>query len=352
MKNDVFAVIADPTRRHILEALAVERLAVGELVEELGVSQPTVSKHLKVLRTAGLVETEAVGQKRFYSITPEPLDAVVAWAQGLGVAAVAPEPESTGTAEAHEKPSEPAKPVGALAPADELETPNSETSKSETPKTETLEPATPEAVATETEDAQGASKVEITSEAKEAGEAGQTADSSSKAAEALVSDDEGELVLADPSDLTPALEPGSAITFTPLTPFKPVPLVSSRDAALQATDAQNNVEETVAQDAVSEAELAEESEALAPTKAELSEIDLSETGTSETKPTVTESSETAVAGAAPVSQKDTAVSSADNISVVEQPPALPTGYEAPAQQAEEERGLLAKLTRWGRRNSR
>lgn len=83
MKDDVFAVIADPTRRHILQALAVERLAVGELVEELGVSQPTVSKHLKVLRTAGLVETEAVGQKRFYSITPTPLTAVTAWAEGL-----------------------------------------------------------------------------------------------------------------------------------------------------------------------------------------------------------------------------------------------------------------------------
>ncbi|MFW0112395.1 ArsR/SmtB family transcription factor [Rothia sp. CCM 9416] len=83
MKDDVFAVIADSTRRHILQALAVERLAVGELVEELGVSQPTVSKHLKVLRTAGLVETEAVGQKRFYSITPVPLLTITDWAQTL-----------------------------------------------------------------------------------------------------------------------------------------------------------------------------------------------------------------------------------------------------------------------------
>ncbi|WP_421083326.1 metalloregulator ArsR/SmtB family transcription factor [Rothia nasimurium] len=83
MKDDVFAVIADPTRRHILQALAVERLAVGELVEELGVSQPTVSKHLKVLRTAGLVETEAVGQKRFYSLTPAPLATVADWVSHL-----------------------------------------------------------------------------------------------------------------------------------------------------------------------------------------------------------------------------------------------------------------------------
>ena len=96
MRDDVFAVIADPTRRHILQALAVERLAVGELVEELSVSQPTVSKHLKVLRTAGLVETEAVGQKRFYSLTPAPLATVTDWVDGLlaaPVAETAPVPE-------------------------------------------------------------------------------------------------------------------------------------------------------------------------------------------------------------------------------------------------------------------
>ena len=66
MKDDVFAVLADPTRRHILSCLSRERLSVGELVEELGVSQPTVSKHLRVLREAQLVQTEAQGQKRFY----------------------------------------------------------------------------------------------------------------------------------------------------------------------------------------------------------------------------------------------------------------------------------------------
>ena len=83
MNHDLFAVLAEPTRRKILQALAVERLAVGELVEELGASQPTVSKHLKVLRTAGLVETEAVGQKRFYSLTPQPLSRVSDWIQEL-----------------------------------------------------------------------------------------------------------------------------------------------------------------------------------------------------------------------------------------------------------------------------
>ncbi len=122
MKDDVFAVIADPTRRHILQALAVERLAVGELVEELGVSQPTVSKHLKVLRTAGLVETEAVGQKRFYSLTPAPLATVTDWVDGL-LAAPAAEtapaleavPAAEATSVAHESP-EPAPEANPAAP--------------------------------------------------------------------------------------------------------------------------------------------------------------------------------------------------------------------------------------------
>lgn len=107
MKDDVFAVIADPTRRHIIQALAVERLAVGELVEELGVSQPTVSKHLRVLRTAGLVETEADGQKRFYSITPEPLKEITAWINFLLEA-----PRLASPAEAGELPPHSADPSG------------------------------------------------------------------------------------------------------------------------------------------------------------------------------------------------------------------------------------------------
>ena len=76
MIDDVFAVIADPTRRQILRVLAEGESPVGALVAELGVSQPTVSKHLKVLRTAGLVSTRAQGQRRLYSLIPEPLVAV------------------------------------------------------------------------------------------------------------------------------------------------------------------------------------------------------------------------------------------------------------------------------------
>lgn len=80
----VFAVIADSTRRDILEALAQESKAVGQLVDELGVSQPTVSKHLRVLREAGVVSMRAQGQKRFYGINAEPLALVSTWLESLG----------------------------------------------------------------------------------------------------------------------------------------------------------------------------------------------------------------------------------------------------------------------------
>lgn len=87
MSNTVFSLIADDTRRDILEALragnssdrAESGVSVGELVEELGVSQPTVSKHLKVLREGGLVSVREVGQHRYYSLSPEPLTVVAEW---------------------------------------------------------------------------------------------------------------------------------------------------------------------------------------------------------------------------------------------------------------------------------
>lgn len=85
--DDVFAVIAEATRREILVALQPGDRAVGELVEELGVSQPTVSKHLKVLRDAGLVSMRADGQKRFYALRLEPLGAVATWLHGFELAA-------------------------------------------------------------------------------------------------------------------------------------------------------------------------------------------------------------------------------------------------------------------------
>ncbi|MCQ1999652.1 ArsR/SmtB family transcription factor [Arthrobacter zhaoxinii] len=77
--DDVFAVIAEGTRREILGALRTGDKSVGTLVEELEVSQPTVSKHLKVLREAGLVSMRAEGQRRFYSLETAPLEEMVLW---------------------------------------------------------------------------------------------------------------------------------------------------------------------------------------------------------------------------------------------------------------------------------
>lgn len=83
---DIFDVIADGTRRDILQLL-LDRASNGErggtsvshIVQDLGVSQPTVSKHLKVLRDAELVSVREEGQHRYYSLSTAPLDAVDDW---------------------------------------------------------------------------------------------------------------------------------------------------------------------------------------------------------------------------------------------------------------------------------
>ncbi|MBG6183947.1 ArsR family transcriptional regulator [Arthrobacter sp. CAN_A214] len=77
--DDVFAVIAEGTRREILARLRAGDKSVGQLVEELNVSQPTISKHLKVLREAGLVSMRAQGQKRYYALETAPLHGIVEW---------------------------------------------------------------------------------------------------------------------------------------------------------------------------------------------------------------------------------------------------------------------------------
>ena len=79
MTDDVFAVIAEATRRDILIALRKGDKAVGELVQELEASQPTISKHLKVLREADLVSMRAQGQKRYYTLNPKPLAGIANW---------------------------------------------------------------------------------------------------------------------------------------------------------------------------------------------------------------------------------------------------------------------------------
>jgi DNA-binding transcriptional ArsR family regulator len=74
-----FAALAEPTRRDILDLLRDGERPVGELVQRLRVSQPAVSKHLRVLREAGLVEVRPVAQRRLYRIRPEPLAAMDEW---------------------------------------------------------------------------------------------------------------------------------------------------------------------------------------------------------------------------------------------------------------------------------
>jgi DNA-binding transcriptional ArsR family regulator len=76
---DVLDVLAEPRRRRILDLLRQGELPVGELVERLGDSQPLVSKHLRVLREAGLVGVRADGQRRLYRLRPEPLIELDAW---------------------------------------------------------------------------------------------------------------------------------------------------------------------------------------------------------------------------------------------------------------------------------
>jgi DNA-binding transcriptional ArsR family regulator len=78
-----FHAIADPTRRRILAALANEPLAVERLAEAFPVSRPAISKHLRVLREAGLVRCETQGRTNVYRTDPEPLAAVRSWIEGL-----------------------------------------------------------------------------------------------------------------------------------------------------------------------------------------------------------------------------------------------------------------------------
>ena len=74
-----YEVLAEPKRRLILELLAQEERPVGELVRRLGMSQPLVSKHLRVLRESGLVSCRVDAQRRFYSIEVGPLAEIDAW---------------------------------------------------------------------------------------------------------------------------------------------------------------------------------------------------------------------------------------------------------------------------------
>ena len=79
MPVDAIAVLAEPTRRRILDELRLADSSVGQLVDRLAMSQPAVSKHLKVLREAGYVTSRTAAQQRIYSLEPGPFRALDAW---------------------------------------------------------------------------------------------------------------------------------------------------------------------------------------------------------------------------------------------------------------------------------
>lgn len=76
---DTFTVLAEPTRRRILEVLRHSEQSVGDLADALAVNQPTMSKHLKALRDAGFVSRHTAAQQRIYRIEPEPFRGLDEW---------------------------------------------------------------------------------------------------------------------------------------------------------------------------------------------------------------------------------------------------------------------------------
>lgn len=78
-KNRIFRAVADPTRRNILERLQERELTVLELWEPFRITQPSLSKHLAVLRRSGLISARRSGRHRYYRLSPQPLEQIAAW---------------------------------------------------------------------------------------------------------------------------------------------------------------------------------------------------------------------------------------------------------------------------------
>jgi DNA-binding transcriptional ArsR family regulator len=79
MENTLWTALVDPHRRAVLDLLAQGELSVNELVERLGLTQPQTSKHLRVLRDAGLVRVEQRAQRRIYAVDPAPMTEIDQW---------------------------------------------------------------------------------------------------------------------------------------------------------------------------------------------------------------------------------------------------------------------------------
>lgn len=82
MQLDIFDILADPTRRAIVEALRNGERQVGEIVDSAGIHQSGVSRHLRILHEAGFVSVRPDGQRRLYSLRPEPFHELDAWLAG------------------------------------------------------------------------------------------------------------------------------------------------------------------------------------------------------------------------------------------------------------------------------
>ena len=76
---DTFIALGDPTRRQIIESLALGEASVGELADKFEMSRPAVSQHLKVLREAGIVSSRADAQRRIYRLSDDGLNEIDAW---------------------------------------------------------------------------------------------------------------------------------------------------------------------------------------------------------------------------------------------------------------------------------
>ena len=79
MQLDVFQTLADPTRRHILEVLRGGEKQVSDVVQQVGIQQSGVSRHLRLLHESGFVQVRPEGQRRLYSLRPEPFQHLDSW---------------------------------------------------------------------------------------------------------------------------------------------------------------------------------------------------------------------------------------------------------------------------------
>ena len=79
MSNDVFKALADPTRREILDRLKEKDLTAGEIAEYFSISKPSISHHLTILKTAGLITQEKKGQFIYYSLNTTVLHDIYSW---------------------------------------------------------------------------------------------------------------------------------------------------------------------------------------------------------------------------------------------------------------------------------